>query len=482
MSCDEINNNTCGGSSSCCNSNSLIPCSSCGNTNGCSCGVGTPTPYYANGTGCQEDHTKLVIQNNYATSICTANVAVMPGCGLTTTLVFPGLQNIIVGSYLWNPAVGYLLVVSFDVLNGEVVVKNECQDGNAAPGTSISKCTCFTSVDTPVGVNNPCTEAAIGTGVLLVCNDGNAVPLAAASPGMIPIFTGTDNEVEMHTADLPVAVCTTLTVDITLLLGVAGPYTITVVDTSGFQLGDLIRINNRADRFSVTNVLGPTQFTAMVGPTPAGIEVIPAGVTVCLAPCCEQIENILNGIFAGNLTAYVGRLATNPYVTYNNTTNEVELFRGAIPANFLQLTRTARLRLPHIVIRNSTAGPIANNILKVYFGPIASLDVIAARTYTAPSAGAGDYHLAMKLESAISNVAVLNAQSNGSTLIIEDSILVTPLTKTFAIGATSADLLIARQTTAKDSTQVLYVIVTNTFSAADANLVVTFIGGSLELV
>ncbi len=116
-----------------------------------------PTPYYACAGACQEIHDSVIIQQQYVTGVTIVNSVNMPACNGNVVLTIPGLQKIIIGAYLWNPFYGHLKILSFDFINSQVTVRNECQVNNAAPGTSIPACTLFTVVDTPEGLDpSPC--------------------------------------------------------------------------------------------------------------------------------------------------------------------------------------------------------------------------------------------------------------------------------------------------------------------------------------
>lgn len=262
----------------------------------CSCGCNPNSqavcgPYYNQALGCQESHVEAKIYNQYSAGLSVANAFNMPACDETVLLVIPGLQLVNIGSYLWHPTYGYLKIMSFDYANSTVVVKNECQDGNAAEGTSISACTVFNVVDSPVGIDNPCTNSPVVEGALIVCKDGVSQALDASAVGQVPVVTdATNNLVEFQSVDLPTRVCTELTADLTLVAGNSGPYTLTVTSTSIFTSAYLIQIGGRSERYLIISILGPTQVQVTCIPTPAGWEVVPSGTAVCVAPCCEQLE------------------------------------------------------------------------------------------------------------------------------------------------------------------------------------------------
>ena len=133
----------------------------CGNNSGCGCNscqsncqCNTPakssvSPYY-NQAGCvQETHCQSVIQTVFVTALASKSDFIVPNCNGFGIINFEGLANIQIGSYLWNATFGYFLVTAFDYMSGDVTIKNECLLGNAAPGTSIPRCTLFNIVDPP---------------------------------------------------------------------------------------------------------------------------------------------------------------------------------------------------------------------------------------------------------------------------------------------------------------------------------------------
>lgn len=273
-----------------CNTGNIVSVSNAACVTDCGCLPATPIPYYNSAPGCEETHSRLVIQNQFVTGLSIATAFNMPACDGTAMLTIPGLQLVSLGSYLWNTAYGYLKIESFDYASSTIIVKNECQDGNIAAGTAIPACTIFNVVDTPVGIDNPCTNSPVATGALVVCADGVAQPLDAASVGQIPVVTNAaTNEVEFQSLEIPERVCVELLADITLIPGNAGPYTLNVASTSGYTLNTILQIAGRADRFTVQTTPDITHATAIVSPVPGGFEVIPSGSDVCLAPCCEQV-------------------------------------------------------------------------------------------------------------------------------------------------------------------------------------------------
>lgn len=155
MGCsNEINTQLCTSSSNCPQVGAYVSCGT-----GCNCGCSpcqcgqsgsaAPTPYYNQAPGVEECHKQVVVQQSFVTALSTVSAFNMPACNGTAVITVPGLFRIQVGSYLWNVNYGYLLVLSFDYVNQQITVKNECQGGNAAPGTLIPACTMFNIADPP---------------------------------------------------------------------------------------------------------------------------------------------------------------------------------------------------------------------------------------------------------------------------------------------------------------------------------------------
>jgi hypothetical protein len=295
MSCNDNNSSDCA-DVPCNNETTLTPVSSgcgCGCVSGCSSGCGgsaaTPTPYYNKASGIEECHQKTIVQNQYVTGVSIANTFNMPICGGTAAAVIPGLIQISIGAYAWNPVFGYLEVVAFDYANSTIILKNNCEDNNAAPGTSIPSCTLFTIVDPPIGADSPCNNAAVPDGAIIVCHDGTQSVLTATTAGMVPVATGTDNNFESQLIDIPAKVCTELTADLILFPAFVGPYLITVADTNIFQTNDLVVFGNSPLILVVNGIIDSNTFTASLLAPVAGVVTFTAGTMTCLAPCCEQV-------------------------------------------------------------------------------------------------------------------------------------------------------------------------------------------------
>lgn len=101
------------------------------------------------------NQTVTVVKNNdccsptkhtekYSVTLTVSDTWIMPDVTETTVLTIPNCNNILPGSWLWNPNVGYLEVVKYNFTTGETVVKNIGYDGNARPGTVFPSCMDFT--------------------------------------------------------------------------------------------------------------------------------------------------------------------------------------------------------------------------------------------------------------------------------------------------------------------------------------------------
>ena len=140
----------------------LSSCGTCG-CNTCSCGgsrcssvcgctvpgTSCPEPYYSQDPFCQEDHARnQYIVSLYTTLKVTASWNI-PACGTTAVINFASLKSLVVGSNLWNPTYGYFEVTAVDLDTGNVTVKNNCVDGNAAVGTQVPACADFVVTPPP---------------------------------------------------------------------------------------------------------------------------------------------------------------------------------------------------------------------------------------------------------------------------------------------------------------------------------------------
>lgn len=159
-------------------------CNSCGCSTGtCGCvrpQTAVPMPFYEQACEVQETHVEQIIYESYATTVKTSSTFNMPACDATATLTVPGLKNIQIGSYLWNATYGYLKVESFDYLAAQVVVRNECQTGNAAAGTSIPACTLFTVTDPPHDAGSGQLGVFVAVDFVAPAN-GNCIDIAVTS-------------------------------------------------------------------------------------------------------------------------------------------------------------------------------------------------------------------------------------------------------------------------------------------------------------
>lgn len=110
----------------------------------CSCSLlANPNPYYVDAPACAEDHTQTVIQNQFHVGLSPQSEWNIPLCGGSAVLSLPGVVSIPPGSFIWNQTFGYFEVVSFDYYAQTITIQNTCLSTNAAPGTTIPKCTPF---------------------------------------------------------------------------------------------------------------------------------------------------------------------------------------------------------------------------------------------------------------------------------------------------------------------------------------------------
>ncbi len=118
--------------------------SSCGcgcKGNSCSCNV-VPIPYYED--PCFQENqcqgTQVVVQ--YTPVIKISNNWAVPEVDTIIQLNVPGVTDMLIGSYLWNPTYGNYEVVSFDV-NNQTVKVTKAVDNEVEAGVIVPSCTRF---------------------------------------------------------------------------------------------------------------------------------------------------------------------------------------------------------------------------------------------------------------------------------------------------------------------------------------------------
>lgn len=143
----------CGCSGSQINSSDQCAASACG------CG-GNALPFYNQAGLIQETHCQSMTVVQYAASLSLTMDFVMPAVGGEAIVMFQGLTQIQIGSYLWNATYGYLLVTAFDPYSGEVTVENDGYYNNAAAGTVIPRCSLFNITAPPCDCGCDCSPSA----------------------------------------------------------------------------------------------------------------------------------------------------------------------------------------------------------------------------------------------------------------------------------------------------------------------------------
>lgn len=158
MSCSVCGQNTC-----CCGptNGGCMPQDTLafGNSPGCkdccqSVVPGSPTPFYQACSQVQENHTQVIINQNFSAGLTIQDTWNIPDCNEFATVTVPGLTAINVGSYLFSGSFGYFQIDSFNSTLGQLTLLNTCVDGNAAPGTQVPSCTVFTVTSSPCQCSN----------------------------------------------------------------------------------------------------------------------------------------------------------------------------------------------------------------------------------------------------------------------------------------------------------------------------------------
>jgi len=240
----------------------------------CDCDDGCTPPYWQGFT---------TVKNERAFTV--------PACEESVVITIRGLKSLEVGAYLWAADYGYFEITAFNNYTGAVTLVNHCTTGNVAPDTVVPLCTDFIIVAPPSEVTPPvgiCSEVpTVDEATALGCVGEDAVPIAGAAEGYVLTLKDPNLQTAAY-RPLGVEDCTTLMDDLDLLTGVTSYSNVTVIDSSVFQVNDVIRFANLDIRGSVEAITDGTHIDILVGPPPGADSTIPAGAVVCPIDCCEE--------------------------------------------------------------------------------------------------------------------------------------------------------------------------------------------------
>jgi len=103
-----------------------------------SCGT-PPTPYYkGDKNSVTQNHASVYRDTAYAAGVVFPEEFVVPAIGEDVSVATTELVNVVIGSYIWSPAYGYLKIVHFDSCTGIIGLLNDDISGAAIPGTAVA--------------------------------------------------------------------------------------------------------------------------------------------------------------------------------------------------------------------------------------------------------------------------------------------------------------------------------------------------------
>ena len=238
---------------------------------------------------CMSFHVGIPTQCNCDdgyTGACLAADVTSPGVGETTEVSVTTVSGLFIGDII--DIAGYMYKITAITDINTITVKNE---GFGAPiGTVIKNdpnCTgkpCTVKI-TVVNSDDPCTKDPVNEGVIIVCDEGERKPFEGTADSQIAVW---DNEVKkwkLRTVKLENE-CTNLTADLTLDPLVT-LYLITVEDTSIFEVGKTVYLDNR--KFKVNSIVNATQMRIQIEKAPSAIKVVEEGAAICRGDCCEDL-------------------------------------------------------------------------------------------------------------------------------------------------------------------------------------------------
>lgn len=261
--------------------------------------------------------TQCTCDDGY-TGACLAADVTSPGVGETTEVSVTTVSGLFIGDII--DIAGYMYKITAITDINTITVKNE---GFGAPiGTVIKNdpnCTgkpCTVKI-TVVNSDDPCTKDPVNEGVIIVCDEGERKPFEGTADSQIAVW---DNEVKkwkLRTVKLENE-CTNLTADLTLDPLVT-LYLITVEDTSIFEVGKTVYLDNR--KFKVNSIVNATQMRIKIEQAPSAIKVVEEGAAICKGDCCEDL--VIPANYSGFTDGISGKVGQMRFTTVNSTSYEL---------------------------------------------------------------------------------------------------------------------------------------------------------------
>lgn len=266
---------------------------------------------------------------------------------VTTVVGLAVGKNIQIGTGIYK-LVGINFGNIIDILNeGEGLVAGTLVEGLGDNG----ECnTLISPIDT-----NVCTNEAVNQGAIVVCFDGIQQPLNGAMIGSVPVLIDPeDNLVEFQLLDVPTRTCTPISDCCFNLIPGQSTYILTVGDSSIFIVGDLVQLGSLSFRFEITDIIDDTHIEVEIDSDPAEIIEIAAGTSVCLASCCEQLEDriedleSLTPIFGAHISPVVNGILNSGNVEFMAETANVMITNPSA-------TKTLTIQSTHGIITEGFA-------------------------------------------------------------------------------------------------------------------------------
>lgn len=261
--------------------------------------------------------TQCTCDDGY-TGACLAADVTSPGVGETTEVSVTTVSGLFIGDII--DIAGYMYKITAITDINTITVKNE---GFGAPiGTVIKNdpnCTgkpCTVKI-TVVNSDDPCTKDPVNEGVIIVCDEGERKPFEGTADSQIAVW---DNEVKkwkLRTVKLENE-CTNLTADLTLDPLVT-LYLITVEDTSIFEVGKTVYLDNR--KFKVNSIVNATQMRIKIEQAPRAIKVVEEGAAICKGDCCEDL--VIPSKYSGFTDGISGKVGQMRFTTVNSISYEL---------------------------------------------------------------------------------------------------------------------------------------------------------------
>ena len=293
-----------------------------------------------------------------------------PGDSKCTTISVSTVNGLVINDIISINSFQYRIS---DVFNAETI--EICDEGSGAPqGQTIeADSNCDGILDIPIIVissDDPCSREAVNSGKLVVCKENVRSPISGTADGQVLKWSMANEEWVLANVNLEDN-CVPLTVCLTVDANHAGPYIITVTNTSMFEVGEVVEVGSIL--FTIDAVVSSTELRVTANNPPGAITKFDVGTPVCEQDCCATLPDTVSDI-QDQITNI-----ENDITNINDTIND-----PCFPKQLLQVTPFPFLATQRLTFQPPADGPGGNFRRHFDVGDIHTDDFFNV-TYNAPA-------------------------------------------------------------------------------------------------